>query len=601
MFLDQFPKLTYEETISVEWKDDPELYDSELSQLAKKFKKCLVINPNLENHKWPFFIEQVPKNSGECIVWNYRDTWVAKLFYKGWKPDKGYIQVKIDPPKLTWRKNPDIDFSMTFFDSPMGNFEPDPWDCEYTMVWYMDKAFNPTDDKIWVMTCEVLGKSTGRIKEMGELCPQVELEFNPELPDFGLEPADLCPPYWDLQYECAYYLDTSHTRNEEEKIWVAKIKPLYRQTKDWKWLGSITPEPSVVYNPALGVHNHGVDLSAVKWSDLKYECMWMLDKSFLPANSEDMWSIKVKWTTESEGLKVIDYVKPEPYYELNSELDHLTFDFTEVENLQIGLDTWHRQRIWYLDESLGKNHKIWIVKKTMTPEFDGAQDCGYMMPEIESELDVFFISYDEPDAEQNWQRVLAKAPNARHIKGVKGIWKAHAKAAKQATTSMFWVIDADCYLSDDWQFDYRPEVFNREFVHVWYSRNPITGLAYGNGGVKLFPKKSILSLNTMPLDMTTSLPTELKIIPKIAAETRFNQNEFLTWRAAFREVSKLSQLSDKDSSERLEAWLTAKKGKFADWAKKGAKDAMDYMMTGNIDKINDYAFLKKHYHSLYGR
>lgn len=53
-------------------------------------------------------------------------------------------------------------------------------------------------------------------------------------------------------------------------------------------------------------------------------------------------------------------------------------------------------------------------------------------------MDIFFISYDEPNAEQNWKDLRDKFPQAKRIHGVKGIHQAHKTAASQSNTEMFW-------------------------------------------------------------------------------------------------------------------------------------------------------------------
>ena len=44
-------------------------------------------------------------------------------------------------------------------------------------------------------------------------------------------------------------------------------------------------------------------------------------------------------------------------------------------------------------------------------------------------FDVVFISYQEPNAEENWQALKQRVPVAKRVHGVKGIHNAHVKAA----------------------------------------------------------------------------------------------------------------------------------------------------------------------------
>ena len=62
---------------------------------------------------------------------------------------------------------------------------------------------------------------------------------------------------------------------------------------------------------------------------------------------------------------------------------------------------------------------------------------------------------------------------------------------------MFWVIDADAEVTEEFMFDYIPDVYDKEVVHVWGSKNPVNGLEYGYGGVKLFPIEMVRQANSV--------------------------------------------------------------------------------------------------------
>ena len=46
-----------------------------------------------------------------------------------------------------------------------------------------------------------------------------------------------------------------------------------------------------------------------------------------------------------------------------------------------------------------------------------------------TELDIFYISYDEPNCEEHWADLLNKVPWAKRVHGVKGFDAAHKAAA----------------------------------------------------------------------------------------------------------------------------------------------------------------------------
>jgi len=226
--------------------------------------------------------------------------------------------------------------------------------------------------------------------------------------------------------------------------------------------------------------------------------------------------------------------------------------------------------------------------------------------------DVFFISYDEPLAEQNWQRLLAFAPSARSITGVKGICAAHQQAAALSNTASFFVVDGDAWLLDDWNFtaeffdDIKMPFVGRtvdECVLVWQSRNPYNGLTYGYGGLKLLPKKAMLRART-GVDVTTSISDCFMPLDWTACETRFAGSPLHAWRGAFRECAKLSSsvISNKNSQAKswLNVWTSTAQGEYAEYILAGANQGRAYGIENahDADKmimINDYAWMKKRY------
>ena len=222
-----------------------------------------------------------------------------------------------------------------------------------------------------------------------------------------------------------------------------------------------------------------------------------------------------------------------------------------------------------------------------------------------------FISYNEASADENYEKLKLKRPDAKRVHGVKGIHNAHIAAAKLSTTDMFWVVDADASILKKFNFEipYIPH-YNRnekdiflDTVHVWRSINPVNGLIYGYGGVKLLPRNLTLIVDTSTTDMTTSISTNFKLMSKISNSTMFNIDEFSTWRSAFRECVKLSsktidRLYDEETEERLMIWCAMGINQpFGAYSIGGAKAGKRY---GELNiakkemllKINDFDWLK---------
>jgi hypothetical protein len=250
-----------------------------------------------------------------------------------------------------------------------------------------------------------------------------------------------------------------------------------------------------------------------------------------------------------------------------------------------------------------RNDEHWFVKK-FPQGWTKAGSWSKLNFDLDStyNFDVVFISYDELNAEENYARLLKFAPNAKRIQGVKGIHEAHRAAAQLATTDMVYIVDGDAYILDDWKFDFRPGIFDRDKIYIWKSKNPINDLEYGYGGIKLFPKKNLLIDNTNSIDMTTSLG-HVKIIDKISNITAFNTDPFSTWRSAVRETAKLIsgtilKNSSDDDKSRLLAWRTKGGDRtFGEFALKGSIFGIThgYKNTNDIENlklINDREWLK---------
>ena len=80
--------------------------------------------------------------------------------------------------------------------------------------------------------------------------------------------------------------------------------------------------------------------------------------------------------------------------------------------------------------------------------------------------DVVFISYNEPNADTNYNNLLKKFPNAKRIHGVKGIHQAHIAAANIATTEMFYVVDGDADLVNDFNFNNHIPIVFLSLIHI---------------------------------------------------------------------------------------------------------------------------------------
>mgnify|MGYP006233563581 FL=1 len=114
-----------------------------------------------------------------------------------------------------------------------------------------------------------------------------------------------------------------------------------------------------------------------------------------------------------------------------------------------------------------------------------------------------------------------------------------------------------------------------------HSRNPLNGLEYGAMNINLYNKQLTLDTDA-GLDFTLS--SNHDTIPIVASISRFNEDPWITWRSAFREVLKLKREVDlgdprPEIKYRLKTWCSKAQGENAEWCLQGANDALKYYKT----------------------
>ena len=257
-------------------------------------------------------------------------------------------------------------------------------------------------------------------------------------------------------------------------------------------------------------------------------------------------------------------------------------------------------RVFYLQDQ--SDHRIFLVP---SKRLISLADFEVATPLVATRYlklpicyDVFFISYGETYAEENWYKLKERVPHANRIDMVHGIFNAHKQAAAASATSFMWVVDADAVILDSFKFTYEVSLDHFDAVHIWKSHNPVNGLEYGYGGIKLLPKHLFFNRDSS-VDVTTSLSHNIRIIDEVSNTTEFASSPFEAWKGAFRECVKLSskiidRQNNNETEERLAAWCSATsdknalKGALAGRAY-GQKNASNKEALG---KINDFTWLQ---------
>ena len=113
---------------------------------------------------------------------------------------------------------------------------------------------------------------------------------------------------------------------------------------------------------------------------------------------------------------------------------------------------------------------------------------------------VVFLSYDEPNADENFEYLKKYHPTpslVSRVHGVKGFDAAHKAAAEKAGTVRFFTVDADCKVDREiWKKSIEITSDIQHATLSWSSRNIVNGLVYGNGGVKLWYAKHVKNMKS---------------------------------------------------------------------------------------------------------
>jgi hypothetical protein len=161
------------------------------------------------------------------------------------------------------------------------------------------------------------------------------------------------------------------------------------------------------------------------------------------------------------------------------------------------------------------------------------------------ELDIVFLSYDEPNADLHYADLCNKVPWAKRVHGIKGSDAAHKAAAELSETNWLITVDADNIVDS--------KFFNLEIVedptiqvYSWVASNRINGLLYGNGGLKIWRKDFILNMKTHEDSDSNRAQVDFcweegyQQFKECYSETVVIGSPFQAWRAGFREGVKMT-------------------------------------------------------------
>ena len=148
------------------------------------------------------------------------------------------------------------------------------------------------------------------------------------------------------------------------------------------------------------------------------------------------------------------------------------------------------------------------------------------------ELDIVFLSYDEPNADKHYADLCNKLPWAKRVHGVKGSDAAHKAAAAKSDTDWVITVDADNIVN--------PKFFNLD-IDVSNPKIQVYSL-------KIWKRDFILNMKTHEASDSDRAQVDFcwedgyRQFKECFSDTDITGSPFQAWRAGFREGVKMTLL-----------------------------------------------------------
>ena len=233
----------------------------------------------------------------------------------------------------------------------------------------------------------------------------------------------------------------------------------------------------------------------------------------------------------------------------------------------------------------GKTNDVILVphKDNIKQFYDFDRIVHYDLDYSSKLMDIVFLSYDEPNADENWEKLKAKHPRAKRVHGVPARTLAYVTAALKSETDYFFAVFPTIEIDDSFDFTFQPDRLKEPCHYIFHCKNPVNGLEYGHRAVVLYNKQLCLDTKKPGLDFTLSQAHT--VVPTLCGTSHFNVSPEISWRVAFREVIKLCAMKQTvESRYRLKKWCELGKGPYAELVQRGALDAINYYEKNKHDQ-----------------
>jgi hypothetical protein len=230
------------------------------------------------------------------------------------------------------------------------------------------------------------------------------------------------------------------------------------------------------------------------------------------------------------------------------------------------------------------------------------------------------LSYDEPNAEENYADLLTKVPWAKRVHGVEGSDAAHKACARLSETDRLIVVDGDNKIRPEFlkqEVEFKQDVELDKSVISWGAQNIINGLIYGNGGIKCWPTQLVLDMKTHEAAESDNAKTQVDFcwdinyiqMEQCMSDVYNNASAQQAWRAGFREGVKMGLLEGSKADDivkqvhwknfqRLLVWMhVGMDVKNGNWAIYGARQGcyMTNCTSWDFVNVRDFKWLNNYW------
>ncbi|WP_186319391.1 hypothetical protein [Streptomyces sp. SAJ15] len=180
-------------------------------------------------------------------------------------------------------------------------------------------------------------------------------------------------------------------------------------------------------------------------------------------------------------------------------------------------------------------------------------------------FDAVLLSYDEPMANALHRRLgQVLGGTVKRLHGVRGMHRAYRLTAEMADTEQFFLAYGD--FSIDSRFPAADVELPAEAVsmRVWRAVNPVNGLTYGYGGLKLIRRSALREMTEAVDVLEPRLPCVVRALVEPGRPGRVLAELDLAWESGD-ECAMLARgseygMADADARHRIDAWTGSREG-----------------------------------------